>query len=195
MWTCPVLDLLCIHRFLGLVGMSIAWKETVAQTLAPTVLSGNSGLLGEFRIQSLMCPSKPDTARSTQLTSTGRFCSHQPGHPRQEFHILSAGASQTRALTTGSPVLYQLSYRAGLWGLLNAYKHLRCSWYGRCSMPQTSFVAQLCTRFINFWSAQFNCPHIRLTYSKCGPTSVLYSKGRMSLSILRRQKGLLDESE
>ena len=30
--------------------------------------------------------------------------------PRQESQILSAGASRTRALTTGSPVLYQLSY-------------------------------------------------------------------------------------
>ena len=46
----------------------------VAQALAPTVRSGNSGLLGEFRIESLTCPSKPDTARPvplmTQLTST-----------------------------------------------------------------------------------------------------------------------------
>ena len=75
----------------------------VAQALAPTVRSGNSGLLGEFRIESLTCPSKPDTASPTQLTSTGRGCSHQPGHPSQEFHISSAGASRTRALTTGSP--------------------------------------------------------------------------------------------
>ena len=31
-------------------------------------------------------------------------------HLSQEFHISSAGASRTRALTTGSPALYQLSY-------------------------------------------------------------------------------------
>ena len=34
-------------------------------------------------------------------------------HPRQESQISSAGATQTRALTTGSPLLYQLSYRTG----------------------------------------------------------------------------------
>ena len=62
----------------------------VAQALTPTVRSGNSGLLGEFRIESLTCPSKPDTARPTQLTSTGRVCSHRPGHPSQELHISSA---------------------------------------------------------------------------------------------------------
>ena len=33
---------------------------------------------GEFRCQSLTCPSKPDTACPTQLTSTGCGCSHQP---------------------------------------------------------------------------------------------------------------------
>ena len=81
--------------------------------VAPTVRSGNSGLLGEFRIESLTCPSKLDTARPTHLTSTGRGCSHQPGHPSQEFHISSAGASRTRALTTGSPAFYQLSYGTG----------------------------------------------------------------------------------
>ena len=31
-------------------------------------------------------------------------------HPRQESQISSTGATRTRALTTGSPVLYQLSY-------------------------------------------------------------------------------------
>ena len=66
------------------------------------------------RIENLPCPSKPDTARPTQLTSTGRGCSHQPGHPSQEFHISSAGASRTRALTTGSLAPYQLSYGTGL---------------------------------------------------------------------------------
>ena len=48
------------------------------------------------RIESLTCRSKPDMARPTQLTSTGRGCSHQPGHPSQDFHISSAGASRTR---------------------------------------------------------------------------------------------------
>ena len=91
----------------------------VAQALTPTVRSGNSGLLGGFRIESLTCPSKPDTARPTQLTSTGRGCSHQPGHPSQEFHISSAGASRTRALSTGSPALYQLSYGTGSVGRAN----------------------------------------------------------------------------
>ena len=85
----------------------------VAQALTTTVQPGNSGLLGEFRIESLTCPSKPETARPTQLTSTGRGCSHQPRHPSQEFHISSAGASRTRALTTGSSTLYQLSYGTG----------------------------------------------------------------------------------
>ena len=47
---------------------------------------GQFWLLGQFRIKSLKCPSKLDTARPTQLTSTGRGCSHQPGHPSQEFH-------------------------------------------------------------------------------------------------------------
>ena len=56
----------------------------------PYRLSGNPWLLGEFRIESLTCPSKPDTARPTQLTSTGRGCSHQPGHPSQEFFIYRA---------------------------------------------------------------------------------------------------------
>ena len=65
-------------------------------------------------MESLSWPSKPDTARPTQLTSTGRGCSHQPGHPSQDFHISSAGASRTRAITTGSPALYQLSYGTGI---------------------------------------------------------------------------------
>ena len=80
----------------------------VAQALAPTVRSGNSGF-----IESLTCQSKPDTARPTQLISTGRGCSHQPGHPSQELDISSAGASRTRTLTTGSPALYQLTYGTG----------------------------------------------------------------------------------
>ena len=75
--------------------------------------------IGKFRVigrilnRKFNVPSKPDTARPTQLTSTGRGCSHQPGHPSQEFHISRAGASRTRALTTGSPALYQLSYGTG----------------------------------------------------------------------------------
>ena len=87
----------------------------VAQALAATVRSGNSGLslLEEFRIKSLTCPSKLDTAHPTQLTLTGSDCSHQPGHSSQEFHISNARASQTRAFTTGSPALYQLSYGTG----------------------------------------------------------------------------------
>ena len=80
-------------------------SSAVAQALAPTVRSSDSGLLGEFRIENLTCPSKPDTVRPTQLTSAGRGCSHQRGHPNQEFNISSAGASRTRALTTGSPFL------------------------------------------------------------------------------------------
>ena len=35
-------------------------------------------------------------------------------HPRQESQISSAGAIRTRALTTGSPMLYQLSYGTGI---------------------------------------------------------------------------------
>ena len=43
----------------------------------------------------------------------GCGCSHQPGHPCQEFHIPSAGASRTRAFATRSSALYQLSYGTG----------------------------------------------------------------------------------
>ena len=70
-------------------------------------------VIGELGIQSLTCASKPDTARPTQLTSRDRDYTHQPGHPRQEFHISSAGASRTRALTTGNPVLFQQNYGTG----------------------------------------------------------------------------------
>ena len=34
--------------------------------------------------------SKPDMARPTQPTSPDRGCPHQPGHPRQEFHMSTA---------------------------------------------------------------------------------------------------------
>ena len=78
-----------------------------AQTLAPTVQSGNSGLLEKFGIESLTCPSKPDTARSAQLTSTGSGCSHQPDHPSQEFQYrapacLELGLSPSRVQRSGS---------------------------------------------------------------------------------------------
>ena len=39
---------------------------------------GQFRVSGEFRSQSLACPSKPDAVRPTQLTSTGCGCSHQP---------------------------------------------------------------------------------------------------------------------
>ena len=78
------------------------------------LLPSDRAILGYWedlcRIESLTCPWKPDTALPTHLTLTGRGCFHQPGHPSQEFHISSAGASRTRVLTTGSPALYQLSY-------------------------------------------------------------------------------------
>ena len=79
------------------------------QVLVPSVRSGNSGLFREFRIESLTCPSNPDT-HSTDFNWSRMLTAMQPGHPNQEFHISSAGASRTRALTTGSPALYQLSY-------------------------------------------------------------------------------------
>ena len=118
------------------MSQSPRYAVLVAQALAPTVRSGNSGLLGEFRIESLTCPTKP-TARPTQLTSTGRGFSHQPGHPGQEFHISSAGASRTRSLTTGSPALYQLSYGTGI---------MQCYW--RYCPNQTGCLAGLTAQII-----------------------------------------------
>ena len=53
-----------------------------------------------------------DKFREAQTTGGGRGDSH----PSQEFHISSAGASRTRALTAGSPALYQLSYGTGIGG-------------------------------------------------------------------------------
>ena len=44
-------------------------------------------------IISFMCPSKSDMVRPTQQTSTGHGCSHQLGHPSQEFQISSARPS------------------------------------------------------------------------------------------------------
>ena len=52
---------------------------------------------------------------SHSTTSPDRGCSRLsptgPSRAIREFHISSAGASRTRAITTGSPALYLLSYR------------------------------------------------------------------------------------
>ena len=50
----------------------------------------------------------------TQLTSPDRGFYRQLGRCRQECHISSNGASRTRALTNGSPALYQLSYETDM---------------------------------------------------------------------------------
>ena len=71
----------------GMTGPEPTPSSACCAGLVPTVRSGNSGLLGEFRIESLTCPSKPNTARLTQLTSTGSGYSHQPGHPNQELSV------------------------------------------------------------------------------------------------------------
>ena len=81
-----------------------------------------------------------------ELTSTGQGCSHQPGHTSQEFHISSAGASRTRALTTESPALYQLSYGTGNLVL--------------CRIPYPDFYFSHCLSISAVYHAAF-CPWLR----------------------------------
>ena len=52
---------------------------------------GKSGLLGEFRIESLTCASKPDTARPTQLTSTGAVAPTNRAIPVRSFIYRAPG--------------------------------------------------------------------------------------------------------
>ena len=73
----------------------------------------NSGMTAEFRAESLTCPhSRTRPAPLTDFTWP-RPLPPTADHPRQEDHVTSAEASRTRAVTIGSPALYQLSYRGG----------------------------------------------------------------------------------
>ena len=84
--------------------------ELVTQALTPTVRSGNS----EYRENQKPKFSVPIKAGHGPSHSTVfnwlRLLAPTADHPRQESHVSSAGATRTRALTTGSPMLYQLSY-------------------------------------------------------------------------------------
>ena len=118
-----------------------------------------------------MSPLKPDTSCPIQLTSTGRGCSHQPGYPSQELHILRPRASQTQALTTGSPALYQLSYRTCDY---NQNSSLVVSvWAVRIPNQEVSQSYELCgQRYLtsnfkgcNFDLTQFMLPHLEVILS------------------------------
>ena len=66
--------------------------------------------------------------------------------------------------------------------------HFRCSSYGKFFMLRTSFVVLLWTRSRSFSSARLNGPYIRLLYSRWGLTSVLGSMGRISVSMLKKDR-------
>ena len=71
----------------------------------------NSGMTAEFRAESLTCPHS--RTRLVPLTDFNwpRSLPSTADHLRQEDHATGAGATRTRAVRTGSPALYQLSYR------------------------------------------------------------------------------------